>query len=50
VLLLGRAGLGHQPVRVNAWNDLLRSEAARNRGKITLLNLNQVVCPDGKFI
>lgn len=38
-----------QPQRVDAWNDLLRAEAARQPGKITLLDLNKVVCPGGKF-
>jgi hypothetical protein len=38
-----------QPQRVDAWNDLLHAETARHPGKITLLDLNKVVCPDGKF-
>jgi lysophospholipase L1-like esterase len=38
-----------QPQRVDAGNDLLRAEVARHAGKITLLDLNKVVCPDGKF-
>jgi peptidoglycan/LPS O-acetylase OafA/YrhL len=38
-----------QPARVDAWNDLLRAEAARHRDTVTLLDLNPVVCPDGKF-
>jgi hypothetical protein len=38
-----------QPARVDAWNDLLRAEAARHPGQITVLDLNRVVCPDGKF-
>jgi peptidoglycan/LPS O-acetylase OafA/YrhL len=38
-----------QPARVDAWNDLLRAEAARYPGKITVLDLNRLVCPAGKF-
>jgi peptidoglycan/LPS O-acetylase OafA/YrhL len=38
-----------QPARVDAWNNLLRAEAARHRDTVTLLDLNPVVCPDGKF-
>jgi hypothetical protein len=38
-----------QPQRVDSWNNLLRAAAARRPGKITLLDLNEVVCPDGKF-
>jgi peptidoglycan/LPS O-acetylase OafA/YrhL len=38
-----------QPGRVDAWNALLRAEAARHRDTVTLLDLNPVVCPDGKF-
>jgi hypothetical protein len=36
-----------QPARVDAWNSLLRTEAAR-RG-LTVLDLNRLVCPKGKF-
>jgi hypothetical protein len=36
-----------QPQRVDAWNSLLRTEAARTDA--TVLDLNQVVCPHGKF-
>jgi lysophospholipase L1-like esterase len=32
---------------VDAWNSLLRTEAARR--DLTVLDLNKVVCPDGKF-
>jgi peptidoglycan/LPS O-acetylase OafA/YrhL len=38
-----------QPARVDAWNALLRAEAARHPDKITVLDLNKIVCPDGKF-
>ena len=37
------------PARVNAWNKLLYAEAAKNAKQVTVLNLNAVVCPDGKF-
>ncbi|MFI6074218.1 acyltransferase family protein [Actinoplanes sp. NPDC051343] len=36
-----------QPSRVDAWNALLRTEAARTGA--TVLDLNRVVCPHGKF-
>ncbi|MEV4641390.1 acyltransferase family protein [Actinoplanes sp. NPDC049548] len=38
-----------QPSRVDAWNDLLRATAARRPGKVTVLDLNPLVCPDGEF-
>jgi peptidoglycan/LPS O-acetylase OafA/YrhL len=38
-----------QPARVDAWNSLLGAEAARNPQRVTLLDLNPVVCPDGVF-
>jgi lysophospholipase L1-like esterase len=38
-----------QPSRVDAWNDLLRATAARHPDTVTVLDLNRVVCPDGKF-
>jgi hypothetical protein len=38
-----------QPARVDAWNKLLYQEAAMRLGKVTVLNLTPVVCPDGKF-
>ncbi|GIM93628.1 acyltransferase family protein [Paractinoplanes toevensis] len=38
-----------QPGRVDAWNRLLRATAARHRDSVTVLDLNPVVCPDGKF-
>ncbi|MEV4623954.1 acyltransferase family protein [Asanoa sp. NPDC049573] len=36
-----------QPSRVDAWNALLRSTATHR--KATVLDLNAVVCPDGRF-
>jgi peptidoglycan/LPS O-acetylase OafA/YrhL len=38
-----------QPARVDAWNALLRTVAARHRDTVTVLDLNPVVCPDGEF-
>jgi peptidoglycan/LPS O-acetylase OafA/YrhL len=38
-----------QPARIDAWNSLLRAEAARRPDTVTLLDLNKVVCPDGKY-
>jgi hypothetical protein len=38
-----------QPERVDAWNRLLRSRAQREPTRITVLDLNKWVCPDGKF-
>jgi peptidoglycan/LPS O-acetylase OafA/YrhL len=38
-----------QPARVDAWNRLLRVEAARRPTKITIMDVDPVVCPDGKF-
>jgi hypothetical protein len=38
-----------QPARVDAWNSLLRVEAARRPGQVTVLDLNRVVCPGGAF-
>ncbi|UQU67876.1 acyltransferase [Couchioplanes caeruleus] len=38
-----------QPSRVDAWNGLLRAAAARHPGRVTVLDLNAVVCPDGRF-
>jgi peptidoglycan/LPS O-acetylase OafA/YrhL len=37
------------PERVDAWNKLLYAEAAKHPQQVTVLNLNPVVCPDGKF-
>jgi hypothetical protein len=38
-----------QPARVDAWNTLLRAEAANHRDTVALLDLNKLVCPEGKF-
>jgi peptidoglycan/LPS O-acetylase OafA/YrhL len=38
-----------QPARVDAWNALLRADAAEHPGKVTILDLNPVVCPHGRF-
>ncbi len=38
-----------QPARVDAWNQLLRAEAARRPGQVTVLDIDPLVCPDGKF-
>ncbi len=38
-----------QPVRVDAWNALLRQEAARHPDTVTVLDLNRLVCPNGAF-
>ncbi|WP_344505770.1 acyltransferase family protein [Dactylosporangium maewongense] len=37
------------PERVDAWNRLLRATAADHPGHPVVLDLNPVVCPDGKF-
>jgi peptidoglycan/LPS O-acetylase OafA/YrhL len=37
------------PTRVDAWNRLLRAEAAKNPGSVTVLDLNALVCPQGTF-
>src|SRR5690606_19000558 len=37
------------PERVDAWNLLLYQAKARHPGKITVLDLNRRVCPDGEF-
>ncbi len=37
------------PERVDAWNRLLREVAARHPTKVTVFDLNRVVCPDGEF-
>jgi hypothetical protein len=34
---------------VDAWNNLLRQEQAKNPSRIWLIDLNKKVCPDGKF-
>ena len=38
-----------KPERVDAWNRLLRGVAAEHPDTITVIDLNQRVCPDGKF-
>jgi peptidoglycan/LPS O-acetylase OafA/YrhL len=38
-----------QPSRVDAWNRLVRAVAARQPHKVTVLDLNPVVCPGGTF-
>jgi hypothetical protein len=38
-----------QPARVDAWNRLLRAEAAAHPATVTVLDLNKVVCPGGAF-
>jgi peptidoglycan/LPS O-acetylase OafA/YrhL len=38
-----------QPARVDAWNALLGAVAARHPDRVTVLDLNPLVCPDGKF-
>ncbi|HKD97404.1 MAG TPA: acyltransferase family protein [Micromonosporaceae bacterium] len=37
------------PARVDAWNQLVREEQAKHPKQVTILDLNKVVCPDGKF-
>jgi peptidoglycan/LPS O-acetylase OafA/YrhL len=38
-----------QPARVDALNALLRAEATRHPATVTLLDLNKLVCPDGRY-
>jgi peptidoglycan/LPS O-acetylase OafA/YrhL len=38
-----------QPARVDAWNALLRAEQAAHPAVVTVLDLNAVACPGGKF-
>lgn len=38
-----------QPARVDAWNALVRAEAAKHPDIVTVLDLNKVVCPQGKY-
>jgi peptidoglycan/LPS O-acetylase OafA/YrhL len=38
-----------QPARVDAWNSLLRAEAARRPDQVTVLDIDPIVCPAGKF-
>lgn len=37
------------PERVDAWNRLLRRVAAKYPGRVTVIDLNKWVCPEGKF-
>jgi hypothetical protein len=37
------------PERVDAWNRLLRQVAARHGGRVSVLDLNALMCPDGQF-
>jgi hypothetical protein len=37
------------PARVDAWNRLLVQEQAKHPRTVTILNLNKLVCPNGKF-
>lgn len=37
------------PARVDAWNKLLVAEQVKRPQQITILDLNKLVCPDGKF-
>jgi peptidoglycan/LPS O-acetylase OafA/YrhL len=37
------------PARVDAWNQLLVQEQAKHPHTVTILNLNKLVCPNGKF-
>src|SRR3954465_7668430 len=38
-----------QPQRVDAWNDLLRTVAARRGPEVSVLDIGPLVCPGGKF-
>ncbi|HEY2671899.1 MAG TPA: acyltransferase family protein [Rugosimonospora sp.] len=38
-----------QPSRVDAWNALVRAEAAKHPDTTMVLDLNKVVCPDGRY-
>ena len=38
-----------QPERVDAWNSLLRTAAAQRPGQVSVLDIDPVVCPGGKF-
>jgi peptidoglycan/LPS O-acetylase OafA/YrhL len=38
-----------EPSRVDAWNRLLGTTALRFPGRVTVLDLNAVACPDGRF-
>jgi hypothetical protein len=38
-----------QPQRVNAWNNLLRTVAAQHPAQVSVLDIDPLVCPGGKF-
>ena len=38
-----------KPERVDAWNSLVHNVAAKHPYKVTVIDLNRRVCPDGKF-
>ncbi|MCU7727984.1 acyltransferase [Actinoplanes sp. KI2] len=38
-----------QPQRVDAWNNLIRAAAARRPGEVSVLDIDPLVCPGGKF-
>ncbi|NUT07325.1 MAG: acyltransferase [Hamadaea sp.] len=38
-----------EPIRVDAWNHLLQATAQRFPGHVTVLDLNAVACPGGRF-
>jgi peptidoglycan/LPS O-acetylase OafA/YrhL len=38
-----------QPARVDAWNQLLQQEQAKRAKQVTILDLDKLVCPQGKF-
>jgi hypothetical protein len=38
-----------QPSRVDAWNALVRAEAKRHPDTTVVLDLNKLVCPDGRY-
>jgi peptidoglycan/LPS O-acetylase OafA/YrhL len=38
-----------RPERVDAWNRLLRAYAAENPERVTILDLNRQVCPNGRY-
>ncbi|GIH17051.1 acyltransferase family protein [Rugosimonospora africana] len=38
-----------QPSRVDAWNAVIRAEAAKHPDTTVVLDLNKLVCPDGRY-
>jgi hypothetical protein len=38
-----------QPQRVDAWNALLHAAEVRDPARVSVLDLNHLVCPDGRF-